>query len=202
LAIDEPAASDWCNLSWTEWQPLNADLVRAVAPRSPGIYRIRRAGVSKRLIYIRQTGRTLWERLLALANGTHGEQGPFNDPHTAAPHLWLLSQLDGALLEFSCTPVAGDRGVRRGTEDILLWRHRVENKCSTDASYGRFFPGWSRPTNRWVKRGGNNTEGRRAARLPEGLPPPSFDVTEAALQGDGLYRTAASNITMLVGAFA
>jgi hypothetical protein len=79
----------------------------------------------------------------------------------------------------------GDRGVLRGTEDMLLWRHRVENKCSTEANYGRFFPGWSRPTNRWVQRGGSRKEGRRAARLPEGQQPPSFDVTEAALQGDG-----------------
>jgi hypothetical protein len=49
---------------------------------------------------------------------------------------------------------------------------------------------WSRPTNRWVKHGGNNTEGRRAARLPEGLELPSFDVTEAALQGDGPVLSA------------
>ena len=111
-------------------RPLNADLVRTAAPLSPGIYRIR---VS--LTYIGQTGRTLRERLLALANGTHSEQCPFNDPHTAAPHLWLLSRLDGAQLEFSCTPVAGDRSALRGTEDMLLWRHRVENKCSTEANY-------------------------------------------------------------------
>jgi hypothetical protein len=82
---------------------------------------------------------------LALANGTHGEQCPFNDPHTAAPHLWLLSRLDEALLEFSCTPVQRDRGVLRGTEDMLLWRHRVENKCSTEANYGRFFSGLVTP---------------------------------------------------------
>jgi hypothetical protein len=73
---------------------------------------------------------------------------------------------------------------------MLLWRHRVENRCSTEANYGHFFPGWSRPTNRWVKRGGNNTEGRRAARLPEGLEPRSFEVTEAALQGDGPVLSA------------
>jgi hypothetical protein len=80
--------------------------------------------------------------------------------------------------------------VLRGTEDMLLWRHRVENKCSTEANYGRFFQGWSRPTNRWVKRGDNNMEGRRAAQLREGLKPPSFDVTEAALQGDGPVLSA------------
>jgi hypothetical protein len=190
MATGDPAAEDWCNLGWTKWQPLNADLARAAAPLSPGVYRIRRAGVTERLTYIGQTGRTLRERLLALANGTHGEQSPFNDTHTAAPHLWLLSRLDGALLEFSCTPVPGDRGALRGTEDMLLWRHRVENKCSTEANPGRFFPGWSRPTNRCVKRGGVRTEGRRAARQPEGQQPLRFDVTEAALQGDGPVLSA------------
>jgi hypothetical protein len=73
---------------------------------------------------------------------------------------------------------------------MLLWRHRVENKCLTEANYGRFFPGWSRPTNRWVKRGGARTEGRRAARLPAGSQPLSFDVTEAALQGEGPVLSA------------
>jgi hypothetical protein len=68
MAVDSPVASDWCKLGWTEWQPLNADLVRAAAPLSPGIYRIRRTGVTERLTYIGQTGRTLRERLLALAN--------------------------------------------------------------------------------------------------------------------------------------
>jgi hypothetical protein len=43
----------------------------------------------------------------------------------------------------------------------------------------------SRPTNRWLKRGGDKTKGRRAARPPERQQPPSFDVTEVALQGDG-----------------
>jgi hypothetical protein len=45
----------------------------------------------------------------------------------------------------------------------LLWRHRVENKCSTEANYGRFFPGWSRPTNRRVKRGGDRMDAERRA---------------------------------------
>lgn len=87
MAIDDPAAGDWCNLSWTQWQPLEAASVRAVAPVSSGIYRIRRAGVANRLTYIGQTGRTLRERLLALANGTHAEQCPFNDPHSCAASL-------------------------------------------------------------------------------------------------------------------
>jgi hypothetical protein len=185
MAIDDPAASDWCNLSWTQWQPLKAEFVRAFAPVSAGVYRARRAGVAKRLTYIGQTGRILRERLLALANGTHAEHCPFNDPHTAAPHLWLISRLDGSQLEFSCASVVGDGPTLRGTEDMLLWRHRVENGCSTEANYGRFYPGWSRPTNRWIARGGTKTRGRTAERLADDQELPSFDLTEAALQGDG-----------------
>ena len=185
MAIDDPAASDWCNLSWTQWQPLEADFVRAFAPGSSGIYRIRRTGLANRLTYIGQTGRTLRERLLALANGTHAEQCPFNDPHTAAPHLWLMVRLDRAQLEFSGTSVIGDLPTLRGTEDMLLWRHRVENKCSTEANYGRFYPGWSRPTNRWIGRGGIKKRGRVAERLADDQELPTFDVTEPALQGDG-----------------
>ena len=29
----------------------------------------------------------------------NGAECPYNDPHTAAPHLWLLRMRDGAVLE-------------------------------------------------------------------------------------------------------
>ena len=60
---------------------------------------------------------------------------------------------------------------------MLLWRHRVENKCSTEANYGRFYPGWLRPSNK--------REGHKAKRLSQGQKTPNFDVTEAALIGEG-----------------
>jgi hypothetical protein len=88
-----------------------------------------------------QTGRALRERLLSLAAGANAEECPFNDPHTAAPHLWLLRRLDGAQLECSCAPVAGDVQILRGTGDMLLWRHRLETGLSAEADYGRFDPG-------------------------------------------------------------
>jgi hypothetical protein len=40
--------------------------------------------------YIGQTGRGLRERLQGLAAGANGTEAPYNDPHTAAPHLGLL----------------------------------------------------------------------------------------------------------------
>jgi hypothetical protein len=65
---------------------------------------------------------------------------------------------------------------------MLLWRHRVENKCSTEANYGRFYPGWSRPTNR--------KQGRIASRLADDQQLPTFELTEAALLGGGPVLTA------------
>ena len=165
--------SDWCGLPWTPWDVLERNTIRQRAPNLPGVYRICREGdVTPRLTYIGQTGRGLRERLLALAAGANAETCPFNDPHTAAPHLWFLRHHDNAQLAFSCAPVHGDRQTLCGTEDMLLWRHRVEIGSSTEANYGRFFPGYSRPTNRWVvrKRAGGDlrTPGRIAQPLPEG----------------------------------
>jgi hypothetical protein len=68
---------------------------------------------------------------------------------------------------------------------MLLWRHRVENGCSTEANYGRFYPGWSRPTNRVIERGGIRKPGRQAKRLADDQELPDFNLTEPALQGEG-----------------
>jgi hypothetical protein len=51
-------------------------------------------------------------------------------------------------LTFSCAPVPGDVQILRGTEDMLLWRHWIETGLATEANYGRFYPGYARPTNR------------------------------------------------------
>jgi hypothetical protein len=147
----------------------------------------------ERLIYVGQTGRTLRERLLSLAAGVNAEECPFYDPHTAAPHLWLLRRLNGVRLECSCAPVAGELQVLRGTEDMLLWRHRVETGLSTETNYGRFYPGYARPTNRWIVRGGpsgTRTPGRRAVPLAEGNARIDFAASRPALQGEAGSRTA------------
>ena len=180
-----PTTATWCGLAWTPWRPLDRQDVRTTAPQLGGVYRIRREGDPRRLVYIGQTGRGLRERLLALTRHTNAQRCPFNDPHTAAPHLWLMVHLDEVELEFSCAPVVGDVSMLRGTEDMLLWRHRVESSCSTEANYGRFYPGWSRPTNRSIKRGGVNAPGRQAARLVRQMDAFYFGLNEPALQGDG-----------------
>jgi hypothetical protein len=182
--------SDWCGLPWTPWAQLERKAIQQVAPHAPGVYRIRRQGdVTPRLTYVGQTGRRLRERLLALAAGATAETCPFNDPHTAAPHLWLLRHHDGAQLEFSCAPAQGDRQALCGTEDMLLWRHRVETGASTTANYGRFYPGFARPTNRWVVRKGraaeNRTPGRLAQPLSIDVARRDFDLVTPPLLGDG-----------------
>jgi hypothetical protein len=57
MAIDDPAASDWCNLSWTQWQPLKAEVVRAFAPVSAGLYRARRACARRQRSAVERTMR-------------------------------------------------------------------------------------------------------------------------------------------------
>src|SRR4051812_42041532 len=105
----------WRGLSWTPWAALERQPIRETAVAQPGVYRIRRRGDHQgRLTYIGQTGRDLRERLLGLAAGVNGTDAPFNDPHTTAPHLWLLRQLNGAAFEFSCAALPGDVSILRG----------------------------------------------------------------------------------------
>ena len=54
----------------------------------------------------------------------------------------------------------------RGTEDMLLWRHRIDVNQSTVANYGRFYAGYGRPSNRG--------DGRMAAPLKAGAPEVNF----------------------------
>lgn len=179
----------WCGLAWTAWVTLQREAIRLTAPSLPGVYRVRRSGgVPEKLVYVGQTGRTLRERLLSLAAGTNAAVCPFNDPHTAAPHLWLLRELEGATLECSCAPLAGDVRTLRGTEDMLLWRHRVESGVSAEANYGRFYPGYSRPTNRWIARrglSGTRHPGRRAEALGGDAPAMDFTISHPPLVGPG-----------------
>ena len=109
---------------------------------------------------------------------------PFNDPHTAAPHLWLLRRKDGVKFECSCVPVEGDVQMLRGTEDMLLWRHRVTTGLSTEANYGRFYPGYTRPTNRWIGPKSFEKPGRRAVPVAEGSTVVDFTISHPPLQGD------------------
>jgi hypothetical protein len=93
----------------------------------------------------------------------------------------------GFRLECSCAPVVGDMQVLRGNEDMLLWWHRVATGQSTEANYGRLYPGYTRPTNHWVVRRGRSSPrapGRRAAPVAEGSAIVDFTSSHPPLQGD------------------
>ena len=144
-----PFSANWRGLTWTRWVPLDAP-ARAVSaiPTGAGIYRVRIVGINERLAYIGQTGRNLRERTRALGLHTHRAQAPFNDPHTAAPGLWVWRVEEGYAYEVSVTSTTGDKADRLGLEDCLLWHHRVALGASTLANYGLFHPDWVRPTNK------------------------------------------------------
>ncbi len=58
-----PVESNWCNLDWSPWMPLDAELelYREHISREPGFYRVRTLK-QEGLFYIGQTGRNLRER--------------------------------------------------------------------------------------------------------------------------------------------
>jgi hypothetical protein len=91
--------------------------------------------------------------------------------------------LDGTRFEFSCAAVAGNMQMLRGTEDMLLWQHRVQSGSSTIANYGRFYPGYARATNRWiVRRNSGRAPGRRVAPLTDDSARDDFARSGPALQ--------------------
>jgi hypothetical protein len=179
----------WGGLRWTDWHPFTSARVAAEAPSEPGLYRIRAVG-QDRLVYIGQTGGPLRSRLQSLRQNVAAPEVPYNDPHTAAPYLWLLCNLDRLVLEFSCAALTGDKPWRRANEDRLLWLHRLHLGCSTMANYGRFYPGWARSTNRWIGPKAAGRPGRRAVRLQLGTSHPDYTRSAPVVSGPGAILDA------------
>ncbi|MEZ9318131.1 GIY-YIG nuclease family protein [Vibrio lentus] len=137
------------NLKWSDWLPLEGDkeVYRQVPNKHSGIYRIRDA-ISKRTIYIGQTGRCLRERLRVLRKGVYASEMPFNDPHTAAPNLWVWLKEADFVYEFSYLGIELNTPQLQGLEDYVLWSHRTKYGCSALCNYGRFHPSWIKSSNR------------------------------------------------------
>jgi hypothetical protein len=140
------------SLAWSEWIPLNADLLtyQQYVSNEPGFYRVRASG-SECLAYIGQTGRSLRQRTRAeLAKHVMRpiESPPWNDPHTAAPLLWAFRHEDGMEFELSVAVADLDVQMRQCYEDVLLYLHRLEFGRSTLCNHGRRHPCWSRASNR------------------------------------------------------
>lgn len=149
------------NWVWSNWLPLNGDanVYKSVPRKKSGVYRIRSVGKDG-LIYIGQTGRCLRERLRALRSGVYAQDMPYNDPHTAAPNLWVWLNEEHYEYEFSFLVSDLDTPQRQGLEDFFLWKHRKEFGFSTLCNYGRFHKHWLKPTNK--------KQGRKGERLASG----------------------------------
>ncbi|WP_147444237.1 MULTISPECIES: hypothetical protein [Corallococcus] len=74
---------------------------------------------------------------------------PYRDPHTAAPALWALRQLEGATFEVSVVEVQGSVPTRKGLEALAIAAHRQEHGQSPTVSFGRMPQGFrmSSPNN-------------------------------------------------------
>lgn len=149
---------------WGPWVDLAAVVGNPHIPRSPGIYRIRRVGASQ-FDYIGQTGRTLRERLRALAP-IFGDVMPYNDPHTAGPGFWALRQEGAEGFEYSVAVFEGSDQLRKGRESLEISRHRMNLGSSPTLNFGRMPDGWS-------KSSGNTAALVRAGKRRRGGPDPT-----------------------------
>lgn len=144
---------NWCELSWTSWQPLSDPSAFKLFPPTPGLYRIRAVGIEE-LFYIGETGRNLRERVSDLRRNTLQTVMPFNDPHTAAPSLWAWRHAENLEFECSVTSITSTeekeeaRKRREGLEFFLLWQYRLEFGSSTRCNHGRFHPRYTKSTER------------------------------------------------------
>ncbi|HUU39766.1 MAG TPA: hypothetical protein VMW42_02380 [Desulfatiglandales bacterium] len=133
-----PISGIWAGLKWTSWVSINAYRSEfKTFAKSSGVYRIKDTK-SHYLAYIGQTGRNLRERLQDLARNILKDKMPFNDPHTAAPNLWVWRTVEGIEFEISVAAASLSRQHLRGLEDSLLWRHRLTTGMSTLCNYGKF----------------------------------------------------------------
>ncbi|MDC5757534.1 hypothetical protein OPW41_14345 [Vibrio europaeus] len=134
---------------WSNWLPLagGLEVFRKIPNKKAGLYRVRTSQLDE-LVYIGQTGRCLRERLRALRKGAYAEVMPWNEPHTAAPNLWIWRHEEQFEYEFSFMTTSLDTPQRQGMEDYFLWRHRHERGRSTLCNYGRFHRSWTKPSNK------------------------------------------------------
>ena len=120
------------------------DAVRgAGVPALPGLYRIRRVGLTH-WDYIGQTGvgRMNLRRRMAMLRGVYAEQMPYRDPHTAGPGLWALRQMTREPVEVSFCPVHAPTRWRKGLEAVAIAIHRQDHGRSPTLNFGRMPAGY------------------------------------------------------------
>ena len=128
---------------WSPWQSLRGAQFGRSISTSAGLYRIRRPD-RPALLYIGQSGR-LRARLGDLQVVFRNEI-PYNDPHTAAPCLWVLRVHAEADLEVSVRDAPDDVSARKALECVEVSLHRRDLGVSPYANFGRMPPGWVKST--------------------------------------------------------
>lgn len=129
---------NWCKLEWAPWCKFSSTRTDwANLPNTQGVYRVRPEGTNF-LVYIGQTGRNLKERLSDLRRNTLADKMPFNDPHTAAPNLWVWRKEKNWDYECSVASTKFSTKERLAVECYLLWQYRLERGESTLCNHGRF----------------------------------------------------------------
>jgi hypothetical protein len=128
-----------------------------------GLYRVRVIGDGG-FVYVGQSA-DLRRRLGDLC-ALYREEIPYNDPHTAAPCLWVMRTVEGAEFEFSVAEVAGNVVDLKTAECVVVSAHRAERGCSPVANFGRMPGGW-------VKSSGNTKRLTEAGRRVRGRQDPT-----------------------------
>ena len=116
------------------------------------------------LLYIGQT-QALARRLGDLQAAFRSEM-PYNDPHTAAPCLWVLRTEQRVVFEVSVRVMAGPPRVRMAAECVEVALHRRRFGVSPFANFGRMPEGW-------VKSSQNNAGLAARGGVYRGYPDPS-----------------------------
>lgn len=153
-------------LTWSDWFDIRT---ANKAPKSPGIYRVRRQG-QEPLDYVGQTGEgtmTLRKRL-AMLNGVYGPDMPYRDPHTAGPGLWSLRHQQGCEFEASVATFEGSTPDRKAQEAVVISLHRQAHARSPTVNFGRMPVGY-------VMSSANNAKLKAAGKVFRGGPSPLAD---------------------------
>jgi len=170
-AVEE--ALEELGIAWSGPVPLEDAVRGAGVPALPGLYRIRRVGLTH-WDYIGQTG-VGWmnlRRRMAMLRGIYAEQMPYRDPHTAGPGLWALRHRGDELLEVSFCPVEAATPWRKGLEAVAIALHRQDHGRSPTLSFGRMPAGYRMSS-------GNNARLVAAGRRFRGGPTDGLDDSHA-----------------------
>src|SRR5260370_10396664 len=130
---------------WSAWIQLRSAGSNRQIPAEPGLYRVRRTGDERELVYVGQTGRSLRGRP-GQVNVAYRAEMPYSDPHTDAPALWALRHRDRWDFEVSVTVVPGTTPHRMGVEAVTVTLYRARLGRSPLANFGGMPPGYPKST--------------------------------------------------------